>query len=1125
MKNKTLLFLVSILQASACLSENLLNNPNFDTGGNSTFTLSPWTTWAPAGKVGVFETEHSTSKPKAVRLDGGTASVEQLVTGLTPNTTYRFSAWVHTTGANKASLGVKHYLTSTSGELTVENSTSGYEFLTLDFTTGNSATSAKVYLLTDQTDDVYGDDFSVDKLPLAVKKYVVNGDFESGGIQPWSNSQLTYCTAIGEDPAADRWISSLSTSNASLNITSYTGSSYPSNGYSLYDGETLTVTPGLDFNLAMLNTDKTRWSRIKAWIDWNGDGDFADSGEEVFYLGGASTDNIASTVNINRSIAVPTSAAVGDTRLRIHFEDAWNGVPTPCGYSLKTSTFDFYVNISTGNSGSSSEKITSSPADVHNGIYAAEISGSGTLASQSNLSLKAGTKYQLKAWAKAGTADNISIGIKNFTGGILSPALQATTSNSTYTELSVPFTTGVFPAEAAVFFETTTPGTAFIDDITITEVLSLGPLSEGNVPSETVLSNPERGFRFEAIVQVPDLNNPWNLSESYNVNTLLTDFENEMDANDGHVRLSQWYVYLSQFKDAPLSQAALDAITTSFNAFRDKGYKMVLRFVYQAPEAEAPYKNIKPSASRILGHLEQLKPLVQANIDVVHTLQMGLIGAWGEWHSFGLSYNQTDKNNLVAKILDILPAGRQTQMRSIGDRNNISTAAVSNAAKDSQIGFHNDFFGDSTTYAADSSGYYASTDYNTVKSKSANLLVDGESGWSRDCNDNAGCIWQVSELFDVYEVLVQFLDHHYTSYSLAHGYHANNAYWKRFLLSKESLASLNIPYHPEYFKNNQGDDTHRTAYEYIRDHLGYRLYLKLGNEAFTQNDNELNYSIDIQNYGFSAIHNPREVNVVLLDGANNVVATHLSAANPTTWQPYTPADANRTTLTHNITGNLTLPQGITPASDYKIGIWLADPILKNNKKYDITLANRTNMSVFENNTQKINIVKENITLSSVSEASYCSATGADPAADRWISSLNTTGALANITNYTGTSYPSNGYNLYTAQTLNAEIGSSFNLAMVNTDKTKWSRIKAWIDWNHDGDFTDSGEELFYLGNASTNNIASTVNINQSITVPSTAAVGSTRLRIRFEDAWNGAPAPCGYSTRTSSFDFSLAISH
>ncbi|KVV15141.1 DUF4874 domain-containing protein [Flavobacterium sp. TAB 87] len=1133
MKPKILLILTIFLYSHIGKAQNLISNSSFDTGGDSSFILAPWIA---TGNAGVWETEHSSSKPKAVKLTGTAASIEQLVSGLTPNTIYRFSAWVYTTGSNKARLGVKNYLTPTTGDSTIDNSIAGYQFLELEFTTGASATSAKVYFYTNQTYSVYGDDFALEKLPIAIKTNIANGGFEDGTLQNWlSNGKQSYCDSKGADPGANRWISSLSTTGAVSNITSYSASSYPINGYNQYSDQTLLVAPNSTFTLNITNTNSTRYSRIKAWIDWNGDGDFLDSGEELFFLGNASTDNIASTVTISKNITVPALATLGASRLRIRFEDAWAGVPVPCNFSEKSSTFDFKVIVSNGGS-TPTESITTTAvsSEVHSGAFAAKIAGEAATVNQNNLKLKAGTSYLLKAWAKVGTSNAVTVGIKNFTGGILSSSLVASTSSTSYQELSVPFTTGVFPQDATVFFQTTSSGTAFFDDFTITQLSSLSPLDESFVSKETLLSNPERGFRFEQIVQAPDLNDPWGLAIKYDVNTVLTDIENQMDATDGHVRLSQWYIYLSQYKDGPLPQVALDAVQKCFDAFKNKGYKMVLRFVYQAPEAEAPYTNIIPSTSRILGHLDQLKPLVQANIGVIHTLQMGLIGAWGEWHSFGNAYNQTDKNNLVAKLLEVLPADRQTQMRTAGDRNAISTAIVSTAIKDARIGFHNDFFGDSKTYSSTSSGYYGSDTYNLVKDKSYNLLIDGEPGWSRDCKSNSDCIWQVSELFDVYEVLKQLTDHHYTSFSLAHGYNANNAYWKRFLLSQENLDALKIPYHPSYFKNNVGSSVNRTAYEFIRDHLGYRLYVSAANQSLTQNGNILNYSVDIQNYGFSSLHNPREVNVVLLDAANNVIATSLSSANSSTWQPYTPGDANHTILTHTISGTMTLPANIVTASNYKIGIWLTDPVLKNNKKFDIQLANRTGMTVFENNTQKINIYKTSVSLTAVTNSSHCEANNAkfgnesSTRKEYYIKSFSTSGGVENISYSNGT-YPTSlgdGHGEHSASLVSVASGSSFSFTMQNNIPASGelhARLIGWIDLNGDGDFNDSGEQLFTLGGSAQNNRSVLQNIVRSITIPAGTIPGIKRMRFRMRDSWVDLPTACGSNTIATAYDFFINV--
>ncbi len=97
---------------------------------------------------------------------------------------------------------------------------------------------------------------------------------------------------------------------------------------------------------------------------------------------------------------------------------------------------------------------------------------------------------------------------------------------------------------------------------------------------------------------------------------------------------------------------------------------------------------------------------------------------------------------------------------------------------------------------------------------------------------------------------------------------------------------------------------------------------------------------------------------------------------------------------------------------------------------------------------------------------------------------NTTGALP---------YPY--YEYYDAITTDLYLDSSYTISLsVGTYITN-NGVAAWIDYNHDGDFTDAGEKL---GEVTAIAAYGTGNINFSI--PDGAVLGTTRLRIR--DVWN-----------------------
>ena len=89
---------------------------------------------------------------------------------------------------------------------------------------------------------------------------------------------------------------------------------------------------------------------------------------------------------------------------------------------------------------------------------------------------------------------------------------------------------------------------------------------------------------------------------------------------------------------------------------------------------------------------------------------------------------------------------------------------------------------------------------------------------------------------------------------------------------------------------------------------------------------------------------------------------------------------------------------------------------------------------------------------------------------------------------------------------------------VETAGTWTVHTRAWIDWNKDGDFSDSGEEYILGSNSNTSNGATPT--SPSITIPSSAA-GSYRLRIR--TTYNMDPVSCGAQDYTETEDYTINV--
>lgn len=112
--------------------------------------------------------------------------------------------------------------------------------------------------------------------------------------------------------------------------------------------------------------------------------------------------------------------------------------------------------------------------------------------------------------------------------------------------------------------------------------------------------------------------------------------------------------------------------------------------------------------------------------------------------------------------------------------------------------------------------------------------------------------------------------------------------------------------------------------------------------------------------------------------------------------------------------------------------------------------------------------------------------------------------LNTIFNATGKTQPYTDYAPTHSTTL--ELGSSYDLNLnVNTDGNYIVYGRVWMDWNNDADFSDPGEQ-YELGFAQNTPDGPTSLSPLSITVPITAQLGETRMRVSAK--YNNTPDSC-----------------
>jgi hypothetical protein len=173
------------------------------------------------------------------------------------------------------------------------------------------------------------------------KVFIRRGATWSDGVEVCAVPSLTYCSA-GGNTSFDTGITGVN-----FNTIDNTGTS-ANNAYTNYTSISTDVTLGNNYNLGVvINIDGPVNVYTRAWIDWNQNGSFNDSGEQ-YELGmdtnpSASIDLNTATANSPINIEVPTNAALGVTRMRVFTQ--YNSLPTSCATGNGGEAEDYTINI------------------------------------------------------------------------------------------------------------------------------------------------------------------------------------------------------------------------------------------------------------------------------------------------------------------------------------------------------------------------------------------------------------------------------------------------------------------------------------------------------------------------------------------------------------------------------------------------------------------------------------------------------------------------------------------------------------------------------------------------------------------------------------------------------------
>lgn len=466
------------------------------------------------------------------------------------------------------------------------------------------------------------------------------------------------------------------------------------------------------------------------------------------------------------------------------------------------------------------------------------------------------------------------------------------------------------------------------------------PSPAGPIVSIAGIANPDRGYHLEfanyAQKQLLTDGDTYNQETDFDTATKLSLREiRARYGDDNTTTLIQLYIYLRSWAAQDIPASGLAQIQKAFDILKTNGYKAILRFSYDQDMGES-----LESHTWISRHLQQLKPVLQQNMGQIAVVEAGFIGAWGEWHSSNVSNDQTLRNDVVNSLLDIIPSPYNLEVRTVEIKNALTLTQPANL---SRIGIHSDFFTAGMDAIDDLSmpGAY----YNQIQEESPYFYMRGEIPYEEDT-------YGFDQKMNINKVMTILRDQHFSAFDITQNFELNITYWKTQKVYPALLDANRILYDSTYFLNKDVV-VNRSFYDFVRDHLGYRLNLK--NAELQTQGSSLIYNIQLTNTGFATVINPHDVYLVFVDNAGSISKEiRLENVNPSDWQPFAPGGNNYQLLVHSISGNVSVGLSGT----FQVGLWLPDPLNKYYGSYDILWAPGDNLTHWSDDAQKyrLNII-------------------------------------------------------------------------------------------------------------------------------------------------------------------------
>ena len=305
--------------------------------------------------------------------------------------------------------------------------------------------------------------------------------------------------------------------------------------------------------------------------------------------------------------------------------------------------------------------------------------------------------------------------------------------------------------------------------------------------------------------------------------------------------------------DKQLSQQSLQGIENTIKVFYNNQKNLILRFAYDKDfDGNVDFE---PNEQMIYTHIGQLCEVLNKYPQTITAIEAGMVGPWGEMHT-----SKKANPQIISKIIDEfltcttnIPVLVRTP-KMIYDYLSVSQQQFLNQGfgqnkKAQRLGLFNDGFLGSETDL----GTYTDrqTEIQAISKHLSYLPYGGE------------VVRPSSSLHDIDKCLPEMFDINlsYLNYE-----------WNDQIVQQKWKQQL--------YTNSCGNDQNyfgKTAYEYINNHLGYRLILEKSTFYYSAKFDNLNARLQIKNVGFGNFYKQKQIEVLFVK--NNQIEKTIDIGN------------------------------------------------------------------------------------------------------------------------------------------------------------------------------------------------------------------------------------------------------